>query len=243
VEEGLGVQCITTLPAIDLSTSGAGDKQGLTGPICRRIDEEDQDGAYGQSIYALKQWIERHDGPASRVVLVVGAHRAAGRSTVAAQLALHAASGGTRTVLVDADLRSRALSSKWSPNAKCTFTDVLGTGESKATITQVPGTPLWLCPASAEGAGRALDILGSRSMKDFFRALREDFDLIIVDTPPMATYIDATALVPYCDCIVVVIKASHTQQCDALALLEQLDPEPETEIGAVLNMTNPRQKD
>jgi succinoglycan biosynthesis transport protein ExoP len=242
VEEGLGVQCLAMLPVMDLSTSAAGDQQSLSGPICWRIDEENQDGAYGQSIYALKQWIEKLDGPASRLVLMVAAHPAAGCSTVAAQLALYAASAGTRTVLVDADLRSRALSSKWSSLAKGSFTDVLMNGsEIKAAISQIPGTPLRFCPAPADEICRPLDILGSRSVKDLFRTLREEFDLIIVDTPPMASYVDATALVPYADGVVIVVKA-QTQQSDVLELLDQLDVEPEIGVGVVLNMTKPGQK-
>jgi polysaccharide biosynthesis transport protein len=247
VEEGLGIQCLATLPAMDFSTSSdqrsASDQQGLSGPICWRVDEENQDGAYGQSIYAIKQWIEKLDGPASRVVLVVAAHPATGCSTVAAQLALYAASAGTRTVLVDADLRSRALSLKWSPLAKESFTDVLmNGGDVKAAISRIPGTALRLCPAPADGIYRPLDILGSRSIRDFFRALREQFDLIIVDTPPMASYVDATALVPYADGVVVVVKASQTEQGDVVELLQQLDVEPEVGVGVVLNMAKPGQK-
>ena len=243
VEEGLGVQCVATLPVMDISTCAASDEQGLSGPICWRIDEENQDGAYGQSIYTLKQWIEKLNGPASRVVLAVAAHPADGCSTVAAQLALYAASAGTRTILVDADLRSRALSSKWAPLAKCSFTDVLMKGsEVKAAISQVPGTPLWFCPAPADGIFRPLDVLGSRSVKDFFRALREEFDLIIVDSPPLTSYVDATALVPYADGIVIVVKASQTEQGDVLELLDKLDLEPEIGVGIVLNMTKPGQK-
>jgi polysaccharide biosynthesis transport protein len=243
VEEGLGIQCLATLPVMDFSASASGDQQGLSGPISSRIDEEDQDGAYGQSIYAIKQWIEKLNGPASRVALVVAAHPATGCSTVAAQLALYAASTGTRTVLVDADLRSRVLSSNWAPLAKGSFTDVIMNGsEVKAAISQIPATPLRFCPAPADGTYRPLDVLGSRSAKDFFSALRDDFDLIIVDTPPMASYVDATALVPYADGVVIVVKASQTQQSDVLELLQQLDVEPETGIGVVLNMTKPGQK-
>ena len=58
----------------------------------------------------------------------------------------------------------------------------------------------------------------------------------------MASYIDATALVPYADCVVIVVKASHTQQGDVLELLNQLDTEPEVGVGVVLNMTKPALK-
>jgi succinoglycan biosynthesis transport protein ExoP len=242
VEEGLGVQCLAMLPVMDLSTSAADDQQGLSGPICWRIDEENQGEAYSQSIYALKQWTERLDGPTSRVVLLVSAHPAAGCSTVAAQLALYAANAGTGTILVDADLRSCALSSRFAPLAKSTLADALANGnDAKAAICKVPDTALSFCPAPPEGSCRPLDVLGARSVRGFFRALREDFDLVIVDTPPLASYVDATALVPYADGVLIVVK-SQTEQADVVELLDQLQVGPETGVGIVLNMTKAGQK-
>jgi succinoglycan biosynthesis transport protein ExoP len=242
VEEGLGVQCVSTLPVMDFSTCADDEQQSLAGPVHWRVDEKDQEGAYCQSIYALKQWIEKLDGPSSRVVLMVSAHPAAGCSTVAAQLALYAASAGTRTILVDADLRSRGLSSVWPSHPKYTLIDVLMHGaEAKSAISQIPGLPLWFCSAPADGNCRPLNVLGARPVKDFFRTLREGFDLIIVDTPPMASYVDATALVAYADCVLVVVKACQTQEVDVTVLLNQLDAEPETDVGVVLNMTKPGQ--
>jgi Mrp family chromosome partitioning ATPase len=57
----------------------------------------------------------------------------------------------------------------------------------------------------------------------------------------MASYVDATALVPYADGVVIVVKA-QTQQGDVLELLDQLDVEPEIGVGVVLNMTKSGQK-
>jgi Mrp family chromosome partitioning ATPase len=245
VEEGLGVPCIAMLPSVEPSKEGAEGQSGLAGPICWKIiDDGDQDGAFGQAVYALKHWIEKADGPASRVVLIDGVHPAAGRSTVAAQLALRAAEGGTRTVLVDGDLRSRALTGKlWRERNSNAKTGRRSAGDPKTDVVQVEGTPLWFCPAPVEGDGRVLDLLGSKSMKDFFGALRQEFELVIVDTSPMASYIDAAALAPYCDCIVLVIKASHTHQRDAIAVLDRLNPAPATRVGAVLNLTRSGQRE
>ena len=225
-----------------LSACEEAQQVGLSGPLCWRIDEENHGEAYSQSIYALKQWTEKLDGPTSRVVLLVSAHPAAGCSTVAAQLALYAANAGTRTILVDADLRSCALTSRFAPIAKSTLADALVNGnDAKAAISKVTDTALSFCPAPPEGSCRPLDILGARSVRGFFRTLREDFDLVIVDTPPLAAYVDATALVPYADGILIVVK-SQTEQADVLALLDQLQVGPETGVGIVLNMTKPGQK-
>ena len=242
IEDGLGVPCVSTLPVIDVSACEEAQQVSLSGPLCWRIDEENHGEAYSQSIYALKQWTEKLDGPTSRVVLLVSAHPAAGCSTVAAQLALYAANAGTRTILVDADLRSCALTSRFAPIAKSTLADALVNGnDAKAAISKVTDTALSFCPAPPEGSCRPLDILGARSVRGFFRTLREDFDLVIVDTPPLAAYVDATALVPYADGILIVVK-SQTEQADVLALLDQLQVGPETRVGIVLNMTKPGQK-
>lgn len=245
VEDALGVECVATLPVVDLTAGGVGEErqQNLSGPVHWRVDE-DLDGVFSQSIFGLKRWAEGFDGRGSRVVLVVAAHPAEGCSTVAAQLALYAANTGTRAVLVDADLRSHAISDVLAPAAKCTLADVVMKGaDPKSAVVQLPGQTMCLCPAPADGKWRPLDVLGARAMEGFFGALRDEFDLIIVDTPPMAAYVDATALIDHADCVLVVVKAGQTQESDALDVLRRLDVDSELAFGVVLNMATPTLKD
>lgn len=240
VERALGVPCVATVPVVDPTLDGAekGAQHNLCGPIHWRVDEE-TDGGFSQAIFTLKQWIGAIGPPGPRVVLLAAAHPAEGCSTIAAQLVRYATSTGARAVLVDADLRTRGMTQALGVDAKTTFADgVLNDAKSKSAVVHLKDHGMHLCPAPGRGDKRPLDVLGSRHMLGFFDALRDEYDLIVVDTPPMSTYVDASALIEYADCVLVVVKARQTQQNDVLDVLHRLDVDPRLAIGVVLNMVD-----
>ena len=67
-------------------------------------------------------------------------------------------------------------------------------------------------------------------------ALRDDFDLIVIDAPPMATPADAEAMVGSVDRALVVVKAGQTEQKDVLEIIDRIDVRKGKAVGVVLNM-------
>jgi succinoglycan biosynthesis transport protein ExoP len=176
----------------------------------------------------------------SCVVVVVAAHPAEGCSTVAAQLALLAASSGTRTALIDADMRFRGLSDVLGVGVETSLANaILSESDPKSVLVPVPDTKMYFGPAPANGNCKPLDILASPAVENFFEALRDEFDLIVVDTPPMANYIDASTMVEHANCVLVVVKADQTEQSDVAEMLHRLATEAQPPIGIVLNMVRP----
>ena len=241
VEGTLGVECVATMPVVDLAVLGADDKlpHDLSGPIHWMLDES-QVGDFSESIFTVRKWTESSGRDGTRVVLVVAAHPTEGCSTVAAQLALYAANTGTLTVLVDADLRSRGLSNVLGIDVETPLPDTILSGSDlKSAIVPWPNTKVQFFPAPAHGNWRPLDVLGSRDIEQFFGALRAEFGLIVVDTPPLATYVDAIALAEHADCVLVVAKAGQTHQRDVAEVLRRLSTNVRPMVGVVLNMTRP----
>jgi Mrp family chromosome partitioning ATPase len=244
VESALGVEYVASIPVVDLARIGADEKlpHSLAGPIHWMLDDS-RFGEFSQSIFTVRKWTESCRDQGTCVVLVVAAHPAEGCSTIAAQLALYAASTGTHTVLVDADLRSRGLSDVLGIDVKTTLADaILSQSDPVSAIVSLPDTKLHFCAAPGHGNYRPLDVLGSRAAGKFFSALRDEFDLIVVDTPPMATYVDANALVEHADCVLVVVKAGQTLQSDVAEVLQRLATDSRPAIGVVLNMARPADK-
>jgi succinoglycan biosynthesis transport protein ExoP len=177
-------------------------------------------------------------------VLLAAAHAAEGCSTIGAQLVRYATSTGAKAVLVDADLRSRGMTQALGVEAKVTFADgTLSEAKAKSAVVHLKDRGMHICPAPDRSGLRPLDVLGSRKMQSFFDTLRDEYDLIVIDTPPMAAYVDASALAEYADCAIIVVKARHTQQDDVLDMLERLDPEQRLAVGIVLNMADRPAKD
>jgi polysaccharide biosynthesis transport protein len=245
VESALGVEHVATLPVLDLLPLGEEERvqHNLSGPIHWVLDDNEF-ADFGQSIFSIRKWTEACTRQGACVVLVVSAHPAEGCSTVAAQLALHAANAGTQTVLVDADLRSRGLSNALGIEPETSLQDILLRGaDLKSALVRLPDTKLPFCPAPARGTRRPLDVLGSRATAKLFGTLRDEFDLIVVDTPPMSSYVDASALVEHADCVLVVVKADQTNRGDVVAALQRLATDSQPAVGAVLNMARPLNKE
>jgi polysaccharide biosynthesis transport protein len=244
VESALGVECVASIPVVDLARFGADEKlpHSLAGPVHWMLDDS-RFGEFSQSIFTVRKWTEACRGKGTCVVLVVAAHPAEGCSTIAAQLALYAANTGTNALLIDADLRSRGLSDVLGIDAKITLPDaILSESDPASAIVPLPDTKLRFCAAPGHGSCRPLDVLGSRSAGKFFGALRDEFDLIVVDTPPMAPYVDANALVEHADCVLVVVKAGQTHQSDVADVLQRLATDSRPAIGVVLNMASSTDK-
>lgn len=238
VESAFGVECVAALPVVDPDQDGvdANGQRNLLGPIHWRVDEE-TGGSFNQAIFNLRQWTGRHREHLSRVVLVVSAQPAEGCSTVAVQLARYAARTGMRAVLMDADMRSSGISDALGVSAGGSYADAVVNGADAASaLLKVPDLGLSVCPAPSAGEWLPLDVLGARALGEFFNHLRSEFDLIVIDAPPMAKYVDADALAVHADCALLVVKAGRNQQNDVTDSLRRLLAEERIMPGIVLNM-------
>lgn len=237
-ERVLGLPCVSEVPVVDFQLEGRpdGSTRNLCAPIYWKL-AEDEGQRFDQAIFGLKQWADSITQKGARTVVVTATHRGEGCSTIAAQLARHATSTGLRAVLVDADFRNLGL------------TDSVGTEPFEVQREDVareisPFGPivtlndgLAFVPAPQSDC-QPLEVLGSRRMGQFLDRLRDNHDLIIIDTSPLATYVDAGALVGHVDAVLFVIKAAQTSQREVLAALSRLDPDPRLPIGVVLNMVD-----
>lgn len=239
VERALGVPCVAELPVVD-PTSADGDDDAplsLAGPIHAPIEEQ-RSWQFSRSAFALSQWTDASANGDQHIVVVVSAHRAEGRSTVAMQLARNAAATGRSVLLVDADLRNFGLTDVLGGAQPTTFAERVGAaGENSCDFVAVD-EGLSFCPAVQRGSWSPLEIVGSRGMGKFFGSLQGKFDLIVVDTPSMADGAETEALVAHASLVLVVVKANETEIGDACDVIERVG-NGHAPVGVVLNMVAP----
>jgi protein-tyrosine kinase len=80
-------------------------------------------------------------------------------------------------------------------------------------------------------------ILGSRGMEDLLKALKENFDIILMDAPPILTSVEAEWIAPRVENIILVIKAQSTRRDVVLQAMERIRHYKEF-MGAILNQQN-----
>jgi polysaccharide biosynthesis transport protein len=131
-----------------------------------------------------------------------------GKSTVACNLAMLMADAGKRVILLDADLRNPTLARSLAPQPSTGWMELLA-GKidlSQATAKELT-TGLALLPLSSEEQPVHSDeILSSQAFKDLIDQLRQRYDYIIVDLPPIAPVVDVRATVPVIDTFVYVVE-------------------------------------
>jgi capsular exopolysaccharide synthesis family protein len=172
----------------------------------------------------------------ARVIQVTSPSPGEGKTTTAANLAVAYADAGRRTLVVCCDLRRPRLHRFFGGSPDPGFTSVLlGQADLDEAIVPAPGTMgLWLLPAGPTPANPAELLRGTRS-QDLLRSLRKDYDVVIIDSPPILPVADALVLSRSADATLVVATSHLTTRRRLRRALEGLRQVEAPLVGAVLN--------
>lgn len=175
-------------------------------------------------------------GASQRSVVFAGIDSGNGCSRVCARIAQLLAMNIPGTVcLIDANLRTPSLPDTFGVPNHFGLTDCLrNEGPIKTFAKTLKPENLWLlsCGSSAEvSAG----LFNSENMKARMAELREAFDYVLIDGPPLSTYADGIALGQLADGLVLVLEANNTRRDAASRVTEQLNTAGIRVLGAVLN--------
>jgi polysaccharide biosynthesis transport protein len=190
-----------------------------------------------------------------RSIMVTSAVTGEGKSTTVANLALAVARAGRRVVLVDLDVRKPMLHRFFDLAGTPGITDVvLGKVELDDALTRIalPGSDRKATAASTNGNGQSRaagsldllvagtlppnpgDVVASASVGQILHRLTADFDVVLVDSPPLLQVSDALELTARVDGIVLVTRLNVIDQRMLGELSRLLDKSPAATLGFVL---------
>jgi len=173
------------------------------------------------------------DGPI--VLGVTSPARGDGKSLVASNLGLAFASAGSKTLLIDGDVRCGGLHTTFDIPVTPGLVDYLhGGADVESIVRSTASENLYLIPRGTRRK-RAPELLVSEVMSGLVQAMRRQFDVIIIDSPPLVAGIDAYALGAAAGSMVIVLRPAVTDRKLAAAKLEVLDRLPIRILGAVIN--------
>jgi len=179
--------------------------------------------------------VHAHGAPGPIVVTVTSPGRGDGKSFVTCNLALAFADAGYRTLLIDGDIRRGTLHRVLKTNRRPGLTELLAGDASREQVVQPAGYPsLWFIGCGAR-THTGPELLASAPMSQLLTSLRNDYDVILVDSPPLAAGVDAFALGTMTGALVLVLRAGVSNRDLAEAKLEVLGRLPVRVLGAVLN--------
>jgi len=189
-----------------------------------------------ESFRTLRLAIRYEFPPDSPVVLSVSSPSSSdGKSLVSSNLALAFASAGHRTLLVDGDVRRGTQHSTFDIQVTPGLVEYLSNGLGVDSIVKATSTEnLFLVPRGAR-SNRAPELLVSEKMNLLIRTARQNFDVIIIDSPPFVAGVDAYALGAVAGSMLVVLRQGVSDRKLAAAKLSILDRLPIRILGSVIN--------
>lgn len=170
------------------------------------------------------------------VVMVTSAVPTEGKTTTAANLALTFVEFGERVLLLDADLRRPGVGNLLELSNDVGLTNVLaGQVDLSESIQQWGDDGLFVLTSGTTPPNPS-ELLGSARMAELIPILRERYDKIIVDTPPVLPVADAAVVSGFADAVVFVIRHGKTSRTQVANSAGALDKVGARIAGSVLNM-------
>ena len=173
-----------------------------------------------------------------KTLALTSANVSEGKSTVTDNLAIVWAQTGQKVLLVDADLRRSTLHRTFNLDNREGLTTILTsharTVDLNKIIQQSGIDNLSLLPSGPTPPNPA-ELLNSQRMKDFLKAARERYDMVIVDVPPMLEVTDTQVISHDLDAVVLVVKQGQTQKLGAKRAVELLKMAHANLLGYVMN--------
>ncbi|MCW5889156.1 MAG: polysaccharide biosynthesis tyrosine autokinase [bacterium] len=170
-----------------------------------------------------------------RVLVVTSAAASEGKTSTSLNLASTLAASGSRTLLIDADLRR--------PSCHRAFGIANDTGLSRYLAGQVElddvirvlDVPNLLFVPAGPTPPNPAELVGSERMRDTLERLRDDYDFVIVDSPPTLPVTDAVLLGREADGVVLVVKGNDTPRELVKRARDQLQQAGVHILGALVN--------
>jgi capsular exopolysaccharide synthesis family protein len=170
-----------------------------------------------------------------KCILMTSASPSEGKSTVAAHLAVAHAEQGHKTLLIDGDMRRPSLHKLLGVENEAGLSKVLQseTDWHDVLITPRAGLDLQLMPAGPS-TRRAADLVG-HALPKLLDLAREEYDLVILDAPPLLGFPEPLQMAAAVDGVIVVTRAGQTERKAVAAVLNTLGHLRANVVGLVLN--------
>ena len=175
-------------------------------------------------------------GADKKVIALTSCTPNEGKSSVAFNLAASLAESGKSVLLIDADLRKSVLMGRVTVDQEVMgLAHYLSKQAKLSDVICATNLPKFHIIFSGVVPPNPAELLGSRLFKDMIRLVRDVYDYIIVDTPPIGSVIDAAVIARYCDGGIFVIEPGVVSYKLAQKCIKQLEKSGCRILGAVMN--------
>ncbi len=239
-ENAYDLPCLAELPSLSSTLEGPNSKLAhnpLDYVVAKPLSR------FSESFRNLRASVaSSRVGAPPRVIAVTSSLPGEGKTTTCFCLARTAALGGATTVLVDADLRQRAISKLLPAVPKIGLLEVLnGTATLDRALVLDPATGAYILPL-ADSSFTPRDVFGSEPMGALLDELKRRFEVVIIDTAPVLAVADTRVLCPRADAVLFLIRWRKTPRKAIAAALKALTSGSSYISGMAITQVNVREQ-
>ena len=173
------------------------------------------------------------------IIGVTSAMRGDGKSTTAINLSYVLAEKGSKVLLIDGDLRIPSIAKKMNIPGSPGLTDILmGRGFEEIEKFKSPMLDTWYVMPSGDIPPNPSELLGSKRMETALETLKQEFDYIIVDLPPVNVVSDALSISSLITGLILVVREEYTEKKELERCFRQLKLSNVNVLGFVMNETD-----
>ena len=171
----------------------------------------------------------------TKIFLISSSLKGEGKTTTSANLGITLAHLGNRALLIDADMRNPMVHAIFGRDKEPGLSNFIGGGMSLDQVVVPSGIPNLDLICSGPIPPNPSELLSSRRVPDLIAAVRDRYDLVIFDTPPIIAVTDAAVLSPHVHGVFLVIKAGQTSKRICMRAKTLFEKVNANLLGAVMN--------
>lgn len=199
------------------------------------IKRSDLDFRAQEAFKTLRTNIE-FSGEDIKVIALTSATPNEGKSSVSFELALSFAESGKKTLLIDADLRKSVMKSRFKKGrVNYGLTNCLISRNTLDEVTCSTDVENFYMIFAGPVPPNPSELLGNKIFAAAIKEARKEYDMIIIDTPPIGSVIDAAVISKVCDGVSIVMESGAISYRFARKIKEQLDVAGARILGVILN--------
>lgn len=240
IQDALGLSTLAAIP--DANTLPGYRKAGLPAPPAELLLKRPQ-STYAEPFRTLRTSIQFAEAARPiRVIAITSAVPGEGKTTTAIGLARAMAATGDKVLLIDADAHRRASSRQFAGSVKLGLDEVLaGQATLEQAIIKDNMSDAWLLPQRLDSKG--INLTESSRLAELIEQVRERYDLVILDTPPVLPVDEAHVIASMADGVVFLVRWRKTPSKAASVALRRLYDVHAEMLGAVLTLVDVREQE
>lgn len=170
-----------------------------------------------------------------KIICITSSKKDEGKTTVLSNLGVSFAKIDKKVLLIDADLRNPSISKMFDTSNTQGLMDILlGKKNIQDCVKKTKQENLYILTGGTIPPNPA-EVLSSKKMSEFIESIRDEYDYIFIDSPPVGVVSDASIISAYSDGVIFVVGANEVDSNLAKIAKERLDSVKANIVGVILN--------